>query len=347
MSHNVAIALSLLIFSFVVTSILIVPFINFLYKLKFQKKDTESLNSLGEKTPIFNKYHRKKVGVPIGGGVLIVAIVSILFMVTLPFLVKMGVDVTSIHKSKSIELATILFTFISFALLGFFDDIKKFFPLKGKIFGLRMRHKLVLESILGIIIGSLLYFGLGISILYIPFIGTLNLGFLYIFFAAFVVVAFTNAVNITDGLDGLAAGSLMISLFGLWLLSGSILDVPLSVFIALWLGALLAFLYFNIYPARLFMGDVGSLAFGATFAVIGLLLGKPIALGVIGFIFVVEILSSLVQMLSKKFYNKKVLPAAPLHLTFQYLGWAEPKIVQRAWIIQIMLTIFGVWLAIL
>ena len=346
MNHNLAVALSILIFAFVTTSVLIVPFINFLYKLKFQKKDKEGTNSLGEKTPIYNKFHKKKLGVPIGGGILIVAVVSFLFLFILPLLHLAKIDVTSIHKEKNLEIATILLTFVGFAVLGFLDDIKKFFPKKGN-FGLRMRHKLVLESILGFGIGSLLYFGLGISILHIPFIGTLNLGALYILFATFVIVAFANAVNITDGLDGLAAGSLMISLFGLWLISGSILDVPLSVFIALWLGALLAFLYFNIYPARLFMGDTGSLSFGATFAVIGLLLGKPIVLGVIGFIFVIAIASSLLQILSKKFYHKKVLPAAPLHLTFQAIGWAEPKIVQRAWIVQILLTVFGVWLAVL
>jgi phospho-N-acetylmuramoyl-pentapeptide-transferase len=259
----------------------------------------------------------------------------------------MGINVTSMHESKLVEITTILFTFITFALLGLLDDVKKFFPLQGKIFGLRMRHKLCLEIILSLAISCLLFFGLGISILHIPFMGTIDLEWLYIPFDTFVIIALANAVNITDGLDGLAGGSLMISLFGLWLLSASILDVPLAIFIALWLGSLLAFLYFNIYPARLFMGDVGSLSFGATFAVIGLLLGKPIALGVIGFIFVLEISSSLLQMLSKKFYHKKIIPAAPLHLTLQQLGWAEPKIVQRAWIIQIMLTIFGVWLAIL
>ena len=346
MNHNVAIALSLLMFSFVVTLVLIVPFINFLYKLKFQKKDKEGVNSLGETTPIYNKFHKNKLGVPIGGGILIVVVITILFGTSLFMLQQAGLNITSIHKNKLLEVAVILFTFLSFAFLGLLDDIKKFFPLKNH-FGLRMRHKLVLESILGLIVGLVLYLGLGISILYIPFVSTVNLSFLYVPFAAFVIVAFANAVNITDGLDGLAAGSLMISLFGLWLLSGSILDVPLAIFIALWLGALLAFLYFNIYPARLFMGDVGSLSFGATFAVIGLLLGKPIALGIIGFIFVVEILSSLVQIISKLFYHKKLFPAAPLHLTFQNLGWAEPKIVQRAWIVQIMLTIFGVWLAIL
>jgi phospho-N-acetylmuramoyl-pentapeptide-transferase len=188
---------------------------------------------------------------------------------------------------------------------------------------------------------------LGISILHIPFVGTLELGYAYIPFAAFVIVAFANAVNITDGLDGLAAGLLLFALFGLWVLSSTILDVPLSVFIALWLGALVSFLYFNVFPARIFMGDVGSLAFGATFAVIGLLLGKVFALLIIGGIFVIEIASSLLQLLSKKYLKKKILPAAPLHLTFQAKGWAEAKIVQRAWLLQIMLTLFGVWLAVI
>jgi phospho-N-acetylmuramoyl-pentapeptide-transferase len=123
------------------------------------------------------------------------------------------------------------------------------------------------------------------------------------------------------------------------------LDVPLSVFIALWLGSLISLLYFNIYPARLFMGDVGSLAFGATLAVIGLLLGKVFTLLIIGFIFVLEIMSSLLQLLAKRYWKRKILPAAPLHLTLQERGWDEPKIVQRAWLIQIMLTLFGLWLA--
>jgi len=197
------------------------------------------------------------------------------------------------------------------------------------------------------VIACLIYFQLEISILLIPLIGTLILGYFYIPFAAFVIIAFANAVNVTDGLDGLASGILMISLFGLWVLSSTILDVPLSVFIALWIGSLISFLYFNVFPARIFMGDVGSMAFGATLAVIGLLLGKVLALVVIGFIFVVEIASSLLQLLSRRYLKKKIMPAAPLHLTLQEKGWAEPKIVQRAWLLQIMLTIFGVWLAII
>ena len=92
------------------------------------------------------------------------------------------------------------------------------------------------------------------------------------------------------------------------------------------------------------MGDVGSLSFGATLAVVGLLIGKPFALIIIGFIFVMEITSSFAQLLSKRFFKKRLLPAAPIHLTLQKMGWEEPKIVQRAWLLQILLTIFGVWL---
>ncbi|HOP39329.1 MAG TPA: hypothetical protein PL154_03665, partial [Candidatus Woesebacteria bacterium] len=257
-----------------------------------------------------------------------------------------GIEVTSLHQNSQVEINVLFFTFLSFAILGLYDDLKKIFSFeKTKFFGLRLRQKLLLQIILAVIISLMLHFQLGISILHIPFVGTFDLGWGYIPFATFVIVAFTNAVNITDGLDGLASGLLMIGLFGLWILSSSILDVPLSVFIALWLGSLISLLYFNIYPARLFMGDVGSLAFGATLAVIGLLLGKVFTLLIIGFIFVLEIMSSLLQLLAKRYWKRKILPAAPLHLTLQERGWDEPKIVQRAWLIQIMLTLFGLWLA--
>jgi phospho-N-acetylmuramoyl-pentapeptide-transferase len=284
----------------------------------------------------------------VGGGLLVVIVVSLLFSLILPALNYFGIEITSIHNNSQAEVNILFFTFLSFAALGLVDDIKKFFRFSNsKFFGLRMRQKLILQVILATIIACMIYFQLEISILHIPLIGTLNLGYFYIPFAVLVIVSFANAVNVTDGLDGLASGVLMISLFGLWILSSTILDVPLSVFIALWIGALISFLYFNVFPARIFMGDVGSMAFGATLAVIGLLLGKVFALVVIGFIFVVEIASSLLQLLSRKYLKKKIMPAAPLHLTLQEKGWAEPKIVQRAWLLQIMLTIFGAWLAII
>lgn len=343
-----ALFLGILIFSFIVTSMVVVPFINLLYKLKFRRRKQKTIDAFGARTPIFDKFHAKKAGVPVGGGLLVVMVVSILFALMLPVLDYFGISVTSIHRNNQAEINVLFFTFLSFAILGLYDDIKKLFGFKkSKFFGLRMRQKLMLQVVLAGIIAWMLYSQLGISILHIPFIGTFELGVFYIPFAAFVIVSFANAVNITDGLDGLASGILMISLFGLWILSSTILDIPLSVFLSLWLGALISFLYFNVYPARIFMGDVGSMAFGASLAVVGLLLGKVFALLIIGFIFVAEILSSLLQLLSKKFRGKKLFKAAPLHLALQEKGWEEPKIVQRAWLVQIMLTLFGVWLAVI
>jgi phospho-N-acetylmuramoyl-pentapeptide-transferase len=343
---SIVLFLGILLFSFILTSMAVVPFINLLYRLKFRRAQQETKDAFGKRTPIFDKFHKQKAGVPVGGGLLIVLVVSVLFALMIPLLNYFGIEVTSIHQNNQVEINVLFFTFLSFAILGLYDDLKKFFTFeKNKFFGLRLRQKLILQIILALIIASMLYFQLGISILHIPFIGTFELGWAYIPFACFVIVAFTNAVNITDGLDGLASGLLMVGLFGLWILSSSILDIPLSVFIALWLGSLISLLYFNIFPARLFMGDVGSLAFGATLAVIGLLLGKIFTLLIIGFIFVLEIMSTLLQLLSKKYFKRKILPAAPLHLTLQEHGWDEPKIVQRAWLIQIMLTLFGLWLA--
>ena len=139
----------------------------------------------------------------------------------------------------------------------------------------------------------------------------------------------------------------MITLFGFWLLSASILDTPLSIFISLLIGALMAFLYFNVFPARIFMGDVGSMSLGAIFAVIGLLVGKIVALLIMGSIFIVVGLTSLLQILSVKFRGKRLFPVAPLHYWLLQIGWSEPKIVQRAWLAGIMLVIFGVWLAVI
>jgi phospho-N-acetylmuramoyl-pentapeptide-transferase len=346
---SLALLLGLLLVSFIVTSLLIVPFINTLYFLKFQRANQKTRDAFGMLTPIFDSFHKAKAGTPVGGGLLVIAVVSVLFALLLPLLKMAGVEITSVHSNAQSEVNILFFTFLSFGFLGLYDDIKKFFGFENeKFFGLRLKYKLILQIILSLIVASMLYYSLGISFIHLPVVNhTLHLGLAYIPFAAFVIVAFANAVNITDGLDGLAAGSLMICLFGLWILSGSILDIPLSIFIALWIGSLISFLYFNVFPARMFMGDVGALSFGATLAVVGLLLGKMTGLMIVSFIFVIEVTTALIQLLSKKYLHRKVFPAAPIHLTFQKIGWEEPKIVQRAWLVQIMLTIFGVWLSLL
>ena len=235
--------------------------------------------------------------------------------------------------------------------MGLLDDLVKTFgrPTKGVLgfaFGIKRRQKFALQWILALIISYIIYQYLGIRILHIPLIGqTLNLGIWYIPFSAFVIVSFTNAFNITDGLDGLSSGLLMICLMAFGVIAAGSLDTPLSLFIALWIGALIAFLYFNTWPARIWLGDSGALSFGATLAVVGLLTGSIIALVVIGGLFVAEVVSSGVQMFGWKVLKRPIFPLAPLHNSFLVKGWEEPKIVMRAWLAGIILAIFGLWLA--
>lgn len=335
-------------FAFILTGIAIVPFIDFLYRLKFIRRDERKSVEAGD-TAEFKKLHDQhshKIGTPIGGGVLIIAIVSLLFAVIFPLISHLGVYISSSFPFKE-ELNVIFFTFISFGLLGLYDDIMKIFGFpKTGFFGLRVRHKFVIQIILSTIIALLLYFNLRIDILNIPFFGVLHLSWLYVPLAAFLIVSFTNAFDFTDGLDGLSCGVLLICLLAFWGLSVSSLDTPLSVFVALWIGSLIAFLYFNVYPARLWLGNAGGLAFGATLAVVGLLLGKVVALVVIGGIFIVELGSSFLQIVYFKLSGgKRLFPIAPLHHWLQVIGWPEPKIVMRAWLVAIMLAFFGIWLA--
>ncbi|OGV92893.1 hypothetical protein A3B57_01000 [Microgenomates group bacterium RIFCSPLOWO2_01_FULL_47_10] len=339
--------LGLLIFSFIISSLLLVPFIDLLYTLRFQRQKQKTIDALGKRTPIFDRLHKDKAGTPIGGGLLVIGIVSLLFAFIFPLIRFFGINITNVYPLKP-ELNIIFFTFISFGLLGLYDDIKKFFNVPAsQFFGLRLRHKLAIQIVLATTIAILMYQNLNISFFYIPYFGVLEMGWLFVPLAAFIIVSFTNAVNITDGLDGLASGLMMIALFAFWFLSAAILDTVLSVFLALWLGSLIAFLYFNIYPARVFLGDVGALAFGAMFAVVGLLVGKVTALLVIGAIFIVEIASSLIQLVSKKFRGKKVFSVSPFHLWLQLKGWHEAKIVMRFWLAGIMLALFGAWLAVI
>lgn len=312
-----------------------------------QRQKQVTLDAFGQHSSIFDSLHAHKAGVPVGGGLLILLVISAAFAAVFPILQMLGITITNVYPLVA-EITILFLAFWSFALIGLYDDIKKFFGIKqSKFFGLRMRHKLLLQVGAAALVAVLMYQWLGINFINAPIVGEIYLGPFFIAFATFVIVAFANAVNITDGLDGLAAGVLVFCLFGLWVLSASILDTTLSIFISLLIGALIAFLYFNIYPARIFMGDVGALSLGAVLAVMGLLLGKSIALLIIGGIFVVEISSSLLQLLSKRFRKKKIFPVSPAHLLLQYIGWEEPKIVMRAWITGIILTAIGVWLALI
>lgn len=338
--------LFIVIISFILNSALIVPFINFLYQIKFQRVNQATKDAFNRPTPIFDRFHQHKTGTPVGGGILVVVTTIIVFFATLLFYIFFNKKILTNYPSMVAEMKILLFTFVSFAFLGVYDDLKKiFFWKKQLFFGLKLRHKLIIEIVLAMIISFWLVNDLKIDIVHIPYFGVYNLSYLYMIFSTFVIVSFANAVNITDGLDGLAGGVLMFALVSFWAVARAILDVPTSLFIASWLGGLVAFLYFNVYPARLFLGDAGALSFGATFAAIGLILGKPFALPIIGGVFVIEIFSSLVQLLGKKFLKRKIFPVAPFHLLLQLRGWEEPKIVMRLWIMSVLFSAFGLMVA--
>lgn len=338
--------LGLLLFSFLTNSILVIPFINLLYKLKFQRQKQTTLDFQNKHTTVFDKYHSQKSGTPVGGGLLIIFTVSVLFAFLFPVLKFSNIYISSNYKIDD-EILIIFFTFISFAVLGLYDDVLKFFNFeKTGFFGLKMLHKLILQILLAFSISVYLYLNLGISFVYIPFVGAVTLGWFSVPLYTIIIAGFANFFNISDGLDGLSCGLLMIALFAFWFLSNASLDTPISLFLALWLGALIAFLYFNIYPARIWLGDVGSLSFGATFALIAIILGKLVPLIIVGAPFIIEGLSSAIQIISKSYFHKKIFPAAPIHLTLQKNGWEEPKIVFRAWLAGIILAIFGLWLGI-
>ncbi len=339
-------ALGLTIFSFLFTSSLVVPFINLLYHWKLTRRK-EGVG--GKKKSLFDKLHDKKAGTPTGGGLLLILVVIVLFALLLPLISYLGVFIQSAYPLKQ-ELIVIYFTFLSFGLLGLADDLVKIFGkgragMFGMWVGIGRWQKFGLQLILGLVIGWLLYHNLGIHILHLPLVDiVVDLGVGYIPFAALVVIFFANAFNFTDGLDGLASGLLMIYLFAFIIITAGILDTPLFIFMALWLGTIIAFLYFNVWPARVFLGDAGALSFGAMIAVIGLLVGNVVTLFVIGGIFVVEAASSAIQILGWRILKRPIFPLAPIHHTFLAIGWEEPKIVARAWITGVILAVFGLWL---
>ena len=326
------------ILSLFITAILIVPFIDFLYKTKLQRKKQKTRDIFNNRTFVFDKLHEWKVGTPIGGGILII------FVVTLLTLWAYGLFRVEVRLW---ELFVLLFSFIGFGALGFYDDLKKILNAERTgFFGLRFKHKFIVQWVFGLLRGWIMYMN-GYTFVHIPAMGEIMMGPFYILFAAFVIVSFTNAFNITDGLDGLSSGLLLICLCAFLVISKSLLHDFLAIFIAILLGSVGAFLYFNIYKARLWLGDVGSLSLGAALGVIGLLTGKEIAVAIIGGAYVVEVGSSLIQILSKKFLGKKAFPIAPLHLYFLQKGWEEPKVVMRGWLMGFAFALVGLYLAFL
>ncbi|KKR81434.1 MAG: Phospho-N-acetylmuramoyl-pentapeptide-transferase [Candidatus Daviesbacteria bacterium GW2011_GWA1_41_61] len=330
--------LGLIIISFFVTSFLLVPFIDLLFYLKRRDKKSAIL-AHDVNTPIHNQLLAgKDIDTPIGGGILLIPIVVVLSLLA-AFVTRQG---------PSEDIYVLVFTILTFGSIGLLDDIRKIFiSFSGKYSGIRGRYLFLLQLLFAVLVALLLYFVVGLNNIFVPVIGNIVLGWWYIPLAVFAIVSFANAYNISDGLDGLSTGLLTICLFAFLVLASSVLNQNLAIFTGVWIGVLIAYLYFNIYPARVYLGDAGAFGFGATLAVIGLLTGKIFGLAVIGGVYVVIIFSSLLQIFSKKFLKRKLLPVAPIHMYFKYIGWEEPKIVVRFWLAGAVLAIFGLWLALI
>jgi len=331
------VSLLILLTSFTISFLLSIPFISLLYRLRFRTSAVSSKDFLGRST-VFNELHGHKVGTPTGGGILITVI---LLGVSLGYWLLTRSEITW-------SFLVLFLAIVLFGALGFLDDLKKIFKLDRKgFFALRVRHKILLQLLPAVLIAWLLMSKLGISSVHFPFLGQVSLGWWYLPYATLVITFFTNAFNITDGLDGLAGGLLFICLLPLWYLAarfGGGGETVLLIVIAL--GALLSFLYFNVNPARFFMGDTGAMALGALLAVISLLIDASVPLFILGGVFVVEGMSSLLQWGSMLLRDgKRIFKIAPLHHHFEALGWEETKVTERFWLVGILCALGGLALA--
>ena len=303
----------------------------FAYKYKFWKRQ-RSAAVTGEKLEVFNKLHAKKMqrNIPTMAGligVLTVIIITVAFNLN--------------REQTWLPLAALA----GGAALGLIDDILNVWGHDIKNAGLRAPVKFALIIGLGLVLGWFFYYKLGHTDLWIPYIGTFNLGWLMIPLFAFAVVASGNAVNISDGLDGLAGGLLIMSYGAIGLISLIQGRYSLAAFCFTALGTLLAYVWFNVYPARFFMGDVGSFAWGTALGVVAMLTDSLLLLPVIGFLFVVEAGSSLIQIISKKFFGRKIFISAPIHHHLEAKGWEETKITMRFWVIAAVTAAIGVMMA--
>jgi phospho-N-acetylmuramoyl-pentapeptide-transferase len=311
---------------------------NFLYKNKLGK----NIRNDGS-TPLYSKLHKAKAGTPTMGGILIwgtLTVVIFLFWFLDNVLGLESFENLNFFSRKETLLP--LGAFLGASVVGLIDDwldIKKMGP-KGQ--GFRFRFKIWLYVFIAVIGAWWFFFKLEFSQVHIPFFGSLDLGLWFIPFFILAVIATGFAVDLTDGLDGLAGGILTISFFSFGLIAYVQGKENLASFIGVICGALLAFLWFNIYPARFIMGDTGAMGLGVLLAIVAFLTQSVFLLPFIGFVFMVETLSVLVQIFSKKFLGKKVFLSAPLHHHFEALGWPETKVTMRFWIIAAVTSIVGV-----
>ncbi len=325
----VSLALGALTLSVVLTPV----YTYFAYRYRFWKRQ-RSTSTTGEALSVFTKLHASKFerNIPTMAGMILVVAVAVIT-------VFFNLD----REQTWLPLAAL----IGGGLVGLIDDV---INIRGKqlgVAGLRSGIKFMLITAVAAIGAWFFYYKLGAdySQIQVPFMGQVELGWLIVPFFILAVVSTSNAVNISDGLDGLAGG-LLASAYSIFaiiaLLQG---NEGIAGFCFTVLGALLSYLWFNVYPARFFMGDVGSFALGTALGVVAMLTNSILLLPIIGLVFVVEAGSSALQILSKKIFKRKIFKSAPIHHHLEASGWPETKVTMRFWLIGNVVGFIGLLLA--
>ncbi len=322
---------SLSFLAFVVAMLLTPIYTYFAYRYRFWKQPRTQATT-GEATPVFTKLHaeKHKRNIPTMAGVIMVlaaAFITVLF----------NLD----RQQTWLPLAAL----IGGGAVGLIDDIINIRGSGGGLKGLRAPIKFAMITLIAAIGAWFFYYKLGYTTLHVPFVGDFSIGWWLIPLFVLVVVSTGNAVNISDGLDGLAGG-LLSTAYGVFgviaLLQG---NYGLAGFCFTIVGVLLSYIWFNIFPARFFMGDVGSFALGTALGVVAMLTDTLFLLPIIGFVFVAEAGSSLIQILSKKLFHRKIFLSAPVHHHLEAIGWPEVKVTMRFWVIGQVSGALGLMLA--
>ncbi len=331
LTDQLAIAFAIAFFAFVMTMALTPIYTYFAYKHKLWKqKRTHS--TTGEALTVVAEQSTRKRNVPTMAGLIVI-------LTTIIITVLFNLD----RNQTWLPLAAL----IGGAAIGIIDDIINVRGNGTGVAGLRAPIKFAMITAVAGIIAWYFYYKLGYSSIHIPFGGEWNLGWFIIPLFMLVIVSTGNAVNISDGLDGLAGG-LLISSFGVFGLIAALQgNYGIAIFCMTLVGGLLAYTWFNIPPARFFMGDVGSFAFGTTLGVVAMLTNTFFLLPLIAIVFVIEAGSSTIQILSKKFFGRRVFISAPLHHHLQALEWPKTKVTMRFWVIGQVAAALGAILALM
>lgn len=324
--------------SFVVALLITPLWYKFIVKYKFGKHLRDA-----SVTPVFAKLHESKAGTPTSGGLIFVS--TVIFMAVFFDVMNhlFGGMWSYFNFIDRPETYLPIAAFSIAALLGLLDDWLGVLRLGGASGGgLKIRQKAIAYLIMGLIGAWWFYFRLGWNVITVPFVGTFTIGWWYIPIFIFIIFAAAFSANETDGLDGLLGGVSLFAFVSLATVAFVLHRYDLAAFSGVVIGALLAFLWFNIYPAKFFMGDTGSMSLGITIGVIAMLTNTTLILPFFTIILVIESLSVIIQITSKKLrHGKKVFRSTPIHHHFEALGWPESQVTMRFWIISAVFCALG------